>query len=134
MKDQDDVIKSKDDLLFKKQTEIDELDKKQVELERQVENLEIKKSGVERQFELTKKQLNEKIQNLNEIISGEKETRDMWIERYEKEHREHVVASAQLLQEKSDHKDMLLEAKNLEIKLKNATRQVEILMAQNKKF
>ena len=52
----------------------------------------------------------------------------MWIERYEKEHREHVVASAQLLQEKSDHKDMLLEAKNLDIKLKNATKQNDILM------
>lgn len=96
-KDQMDVIKNKDDLLFKKQAEIDDLDKKQVELERQVENLEIKKSSIERQFELTKKQLNEKIMNLNEIISGEKETRDMWIERYEKEHKEHVVASAQLL-------------------------------------
>jgi hypothetical protein len=32
--------------------------------------------------------------NLNEIIAGEKETRDMWIERYDKEHKEHTVASA----------------------------------------
>jgi hypothetical protein len=29
--------------------------------------------------------LNEKIANLNDIIEGEKSTRDMWIERYEKE-------------------------------------------------
>ena len=34
---------------------------------------------------MAKKQLNERITNLNEMITGEKETRDMWIERYEKE-------------------------------------------------
>lgn len=34
---------------------------------------------------MTKKQLQEKINNLNEILTGEKETREMWIERYEKE-------------------------------------------------
>jgi len=29
--------------------------------------------------------MQEKITNLNEILTGEKETREMWIERYEKE-------------------------------------------------
>ena len=37
---------------------------------------------------MAKKQLNDKITSLNEVITGEKETRDMWIERYEKETRE----------------------------------------------
>jgi len=59
--------------------------------------------------------LNEKISNLNEIINGEKETRDMWIERYDKEHKEHPLASSLLMQEKSEHKDQFLESKNLEI-------------------
>lgn len=58
----------------------------------------------------------------------------MWIERYEKEHRDHTVASAHLLQEKSDHKDLMLEAKNMEIKLRNATKQMEVLTAQNRKY
>jgi len=56
-----------------------------MDLQRSNEALDTKKQGVERQFELTKKQLNEKISNLNEIINSEKETREMWIERYEKE-------------------------------------------------
>lgn len=65
-----------------------------MDLERRFENLDIKKTGIERQFELTKKQLNERVANLNEIINGERETRDMWIERYEKEHKDHTLASA----------------------------------------
>lgn len=65
-----------------------------MELQRNNEQLDTKKQGIERQFELTKKQLNEKITNLNAIIEGEKETRDMWIERYEKEQREHVTTNA----------------------------------------
>jgi hypothetical protein len=59
-----------------------------------MEILETKKQGIERQFELTKKQLNEKINNLNEIINGETETREMWIDRFEKEQKEHNVSSA----------------------------------------
>ena len=43
---------------------------------------------------MTRKQLNEKIILLNEIIIGEKETREMWIERYEKEQKEHNITNA----------------------------------------
>jgi hypothetical protein len=38
--------------------------------------------------------LNEKIANQNEIINGEKETREMWIERFEKEQKDHSITSA----------------------------------------
>jgi chromosome segregation ATPase len=121
-KDALDVIKNKDHQLDSKQKEIDDLEKRNLDIERAMENLEIKKQGIERQFEMTKKQLNEKVANLNEIIGGEKETRDMWIERYDKEHKEHTIAAAQLLNEKSEHKDTMLNQKNVEIKLKNAVR------------
>ena len=80
-----DVVKIKEETLNKRASEIEELDKKVIDLERLLEQVEIKKQGVERAAELTKKQLSEKITSLNEIINGEKETREMWIERYEKE-------------------------------------------------
>jgi len=95
------VIKDKEELLAKRAVEIDEQDKKIVELERQNEAIEIKKAGVERQLELTKKQLNEKIAYLNEMLAGEKDNREMWIERYEKEQKEHTATNAQLLQARS---------------------------------
>jgi hypothetical protein len=82
---------------MRKNQEIEELDKRVMDLQRSNEALDTKKQGVERQFELTKKQLNEKISNLNEIINSEKETREMWIERYEKEQKDHTITNAQLL-------------------------------------
>lgn len=99
------VVKLKDETLNKRTREIEELDKKLIDLERTNENVEIKKQGIERQFDLAKKQLTEKINNLNEVITGEKETRDMWIERYEKEQKEHTVTNSDLLQARSDLKD-----------------------------
>jgi len=42
------VIKGKDDGIAKKQMEIDDIDKKLVEMEREKESLEIKKAGLER--------------------------------------------------------------------------------------
>jgi len=39
------------------------------------------------------------------VITAEKETRDMWIERYEKESKEHSVTQHDLLATKSELKD-----------------------------
>ena len=81
--------------------EIEDLDRRVIDLERSNENLEVKKGAIERQFEITKKQQSEKIQSLTDVLQSEKETRDMWIERYEKEQREHTQTNAALLQAKS---------------------------------
>jgi len=35
--------------------------------------------------------------NLTDTLNGEKETREMWIDRFEKEQREHNVTNASLL-------------------------------------
>ena len=70
---------------MKNQREIEDSDHRIIELERSVESLEIKKQSVERQFELFKKQAAEQNSSLNEIVNSEKATRDMWIERFEKE-------------------------------------------------
>jgi len=91
------VVRLKEDTLQKRSVEIEEQDKKIIDLERNFESVEIKKNSIERAFELAKKQLNEKITNLNEVITSEKENRDMWIERYEKEQRDHTNTNAQLL-------------------------------------
>ena len=41
--------------------------------------------GVEKAFELSKTQLNDRIKSLTEVIANEKETRELWIQRYEEE-------------------------------------------------
>lgn len=80
-----DIIRIKEESILKQQGEIEDLDRKVIDLERNIESIEIKKQGLERQFDLQKKQLNEKIASMNDQITNEKETRDMWIERFEKE-------------------------------------------------
>jgi len=99
------IVKVKEESLGKKATEIEDLDKRVIDLERAQEALDIKKQGIERQLELSKKQATEKIASLNEIIAGEKETREMWIERYENEQNDHTKTNAELLETKSEHKD-----------------------------
>ena len=78
--------------------------------------------------------MQEKITNLNEILQGEKETREMWIERYEKEQKEHQVTSAKLMEKQGEYRDQMLATKNADIKAQTLTRQVDILTQQNNKF
>ena len=61
--------------------------------------------GQKRQAELSMKHLNEKVDNMKEINANEKDTREMWMARYEKEQQEHTTTNASLLQAKSDLKD-----------------------------
>lgn len=80
-----DLVKLKDETLGKRAGELEDLDKKVLELERQVEGLQIKFEGEKKSAELIKKQAAEKQASLNEMLQAEKEARDGWIERYEKE-------------------------------------------------
>jgi len=66
--------------------------------------------------------LNEKITNLNDIITGEKETREMWVERYEKEQKEHQTTTARLMNTTSEYRDEMLKKKHAETNLHTAQR------------
>ena len=100
------------------------MDRRVIDLERQLEALEIKKQGIERAAELTKKQLNDKITSLGEVIAAEKETRDMWMERFEGSQKDNQKLQQELLQTKSELKDQVLNVKSTEIKLTAANRQI----------
>jgi adenine-specific DNA methylase len=65
-------------------------------------------------------------------LASEKETREQWIERFEKEQKEHTSTNAKLLQERSNLKDQMLLTKNVEIKLQTTTKSNEVLSEQNK--
>ena len=61
-----DIVRIKEDSILKQHGEMEDLDRKCVDLERSIESIEIKKQGLERQFDLQKKQLNEKIASMND--------------------------------------------------------------------
>ena len=71
---------------------------------------------------------------MNDLLESEKETREQWIQKFEKEQGEHTETNKQLLQSKSAHKDAVLATKNAEIQIQAISRQTEILTAQNKKY
>ena len=91
------MIKIKEESLASRANEIEALDKTQIDLTRTVEELKIKMDGLKRQNELSLKHLNEKVENQREILSNEKDTREMWVARYEKEQQEHTLTNSQLL-------------------------------------
>lgn len=66
---------------------------------------------------MLKKQMNEKVAALQETITQEKETRDLWIQRYEKESTDRTSVESQLLKAKSEYKDMQLNHNNLQIQI-----------------
>lgn len=67
-------------------------------------------------------------------MTAEKEQREQWISKFEKEQSDHTETNKQLLSAKSDHKDALLATKNAEIQVQAINRQVEILESQNRKY
>ena len=91
------MIKLKDESLNSRSKEIEDLDKQLIDAQRQVEELKIKLDGQKRQAELSMKHLNEKVDNMKEINANEKDTREMWMQRYEKEQTEHTGTNANLL-------------------------------------
>ena len=52
------------------------------------------------------------MKSLNEVIANEKETRDLWIQRYEEEQKNHTETNSGLLQARSELKDQVLLLKN----------------------
>ena len=66
------------------------------------------------------------------MLASEKETREQWIERFEKEQKEHTATNAKLLQERSNLKDQMLMTKNIEIKLQTTQKSNEVMTEQNK--
>ena len=51
----------------------------------------------------------------------------MWIERYEKEQKDHTTTNANLLHSKSQLKDQILATKNIEIKHQTTAKANEVL-------
>lgn len=69
----------------------------------------------------------EKISQLNDQVASEKDTREMWLERYEKENINHMSTVSEFMELKADLKDHILTHKNEEIKTKIGVRQITLL-------
>lgn len=69
----------KDELLDKRQQDIDDIERKLNDKMNEVITIEAKMTGMEKQVELIKNSSKEKIENMQEVVKNEKEIRETWI-------------------------------------------------------
>lgn len=86
---------------FKKKFE--EESRKLNEQERINDALEIKKKSLEKQNEIQRRQLIDHINQMKEQIAAEKDTREIWINRYDKEQKGHMQTQTEFMELKSEH-------------------------------
>jgi len=65
--------------------------------------LRIQKKSLEKQFEIQRKQLTDKITQQNEQIAAEKDTREVWINRFELEQKKHIATHTDLMNKEAAH-------------------------------
>ena len=93
----------RDELLKTYKYKFEEEQKKLTEIERKADQLEIEKKSNEKQNEIQRKQLLDKINQQDQLIAAEKDTREIWINRYEKEQKAHIVTHTELLKIKGEY-------------------------------
>ena len=79
------IVGIKDETINRRGIEMEAMDKALIEKDRELEGKEIERNGMEKAFDVDRKQYNMKIANLNDIIEEEKDAKNVWIERYTKE-------------------------------------------------
>ena len=112
----DSMVRDRDETIERYMRELEKSEKKVESLEKDREMLESKRATVERKSEMQNKQLNDRINNLNDLVGTEKESREAWIVRFEEGQRTITELSNELLQLKSDFKDLTLEKACLQVK------------------
>lgn len=87
-----------------------------LDIKRDIEAKKLKNTNLIKQNNIKTNHLNEKMAKLVQTIQSEIETKNSWIERFEKEQATTSELSAKLLSEQSKVKDKELEIKDYEIK------------------
>ena len=78
------------------------------EIERKADTLEIEKKSLEKQNDIQRKQLLDKINQQGELIAAEKDTREIWINRYEKEQKAHIKTHTDFMKLRGEMQEMTL--------------------------
>jgi len=90
----------------------DEEQRKLTEIERKADTLEIEKKSLEKQNDIQRKQLLDKINQQTELIAAEKDTREIWINRYEKEQKAHIKTHTDFMKLRGEMQEMTLKYEN----------------------
>ena len=114
--------------------EVEKVNRRLTEMEQRNDELDIKKRSIEKQQQVQNKQLIEKIKNLMDAISQEKDTRELWIGRYEREQKTHMATSNELLTVKGQMQDLQLKVKQRELEVESVAKARDLHKHNNEKL
>ena len=100
-----------------KDHKLDEINDKITDKEKEISSIHIDLDSLDKKSALQINQLNEKIINISGLLLAEQESKNSWIDKFEKEQKLHMSSTSELLQVKSTNKDLELKAKDLEVRL-----------------
>lgn len=114
--------------------EIDNLKTTESELNAEISTWIIKHKSLEKQLETTKETMQEKINNLNDILTSEKRIRENWIYRYEEEQKQLAQVTKHLISTEDKLNDSIMKSNSLAVMLDEKKVQAEKLTSKNKEF
>ncbi|CAI2361027.1 unnamed protein product [Moneuplotes crassus] len=110
-----DIIKERDSTICENEETIQSKDK-------QIHKMTSERITRDKSNALQMNQLNEKIISISGLLVEEQQLKEQWMDKYQKEQKEHSATNNILLSEKSTNKDLELKIKDVEIRLANAER------------
>ena len=125
IKENETLIVAKEHTILSLKSEIEKIESKIVSITREKEELLTKTLVVERHFDQTRKQYEEKLENLNDIIAQNRKQKEKWANNYEKEQRSHMITKEELVAVQAQVQD-------LEVNMSNLKSSINILKRINK--
>ena len=98
------------------------------------DELRIQKKSLEKQHEIQRKQMNDKIVQQNEQIAAEKDTREVWVNRYELEQKKHIATHTDLMNREANFQEIQLKFKNQSTVVDNLEKNRDDLQNQVEAF
>lgn len=102
------------------------------ELQGTISTLGVKLSSIEKQFEVTKNTMQDKINSLNEILESEKSVRQNWIYRYEEEQKTSANITRELISTQDKLNEMIIKFNNVNAGYQESIMTMEKLMEKHK--
>ena len=90
----------------------DDNHKKLIEVERRADSLDIELKSLTSQTDIQRRQLMDKIQQQRDLIAAEKDTKEVWVGRYEREQKAHIETHTALLELRAEMQEATVKFEN----------------------
>lgn len=124
-------ITARDNIINDLRVEVEKHEFKINALERDIDNKDIKLKSQEKQQMTKLNQLNDKINQIQQLLQTEKQNKELWVSKFEREQKENTENSNKLLNIQSTIKDKELQIKDAKIKYDALKRQMEYIQELN---